>query len=99
MGSRCSHSSNHRMGWIMKQMTKQELIKLKKQATQKNDWEEVDGFKATKPTSIRLPPKLISDLEKIAQVRGEKSYQTLLKHWVEERVDYEMELIELAREK
>jgi hypothetical protein len=83
----------------MKQISKQELLRLKKQATQEGEWEEVEGFKATKPTSIRFSPKLISDLEKIAHIRGEKSYQTLLKHWVEERVDYELELIELVREK
>jgi hypothetical protein len=49
--------------------------------------------------SIRLSPKLILDLEKIARLRGEKSYQALLKRWVTERVEYEMELIDLAKSK
>lgn len=83
----------------MKQPKNRELSKLKKQASNERSWQEVEGFNATKPTSIRLSPQLIKGLEKIAQLRGEKSYQTLLKRWVAERVEYEMELIALARHK
>ncbi len=83
----------------MKQPSKQELALLKTEAKQDKAWEEVERFKVTKPTSIRLSPQLIRDLEKIAILRGEKSYQALLKRWVTERVQYEMELIDLAKSK
>ena len=81
----------------MKQPSKQELAKLKDEAAAESAWEEAPGFKATKPTSIRLSPQLIRDLEKIAHLRGEKSYQALLKRWVTERVKYEKELIDLVK--
>ena len=83
----------------MKQPTKQELARLKTESKQDHSWEEVDRFKVTKPTSIRLSPQLIRNLEKIAYLRGEKSYQALLKRWVAERVEYELELIDLAQSK
>jgi predicted DNA-binding protein len=81
----------------MKQPSKQELAKLKAEVTQKIVWEEAGHFEVAKPTSIRLSPKLIQDLEKLSHLRGEKSYQALLKRWVTERVKYEMELITLAK--
>ena len=83
----------------MKPPNKRELSKLKKDSGKENLWEESEGFEATKPTSIRLSPQLIKNLEKIASLRGERSYQTLLKRWVAERVQYEIELIELAKHK
>lgn len=83
----------------MKQPSKQKLAQLKAEASQEAAWEKVESFTAAKPTSIRLSPRLIQDLEKIAHLRGEKSYQTLLKRWVSERVEYEMELIDLAKSK
>ena len=83
----------------MKQPPKHELEKFKKEASSENAWEEVDSFKVAKPTSIRLSPQLIRDLEKIANLRGEKSYQSLLKRWVAERVRYELELITLVKSK
>ncbi len=83
----------------MKQPSKYELTRLKAEAHEKNAWEEVNRFKVAKPTSIRLSPQLIRDLEKITHLRGEKSYQTLLKRWVTERVGYEMELIDLVKSK
>ena len=83
----------------MKQPSKKELAQLKRSALKAQDWEEVEGFSASKPTSIRLSPKLIQDLQKIADLRGEQSYQTLLKKWVAERISYEIELVELVRRK
>lgn len=83
----------------MKQPSKKELAQLKRSTLKVEDWEEVEGFSVSKPTSIRLSPKLIRDLQKIAELRGERSYQTLLKKWVAERINYEIELVELARRK
>ncbi|NBX93923.1 MAG: hypothetical protein EB078_02725 [Proteobacteria bacterium] len=81
----------------MKQPSKREIEKLKKEALDTSKWEKVSGFEVGKPTSIRLPPELISSLQKIAKLRGERSYQTLLKKWLLERATYEIELVQLAR--
>ena len=83
----------------MKQPRKRELKKLKYSVQKESEWEEVKGFKGTKPTSIRFSPDLIKGLEQVASLRGERSYQTLLKRWVAERLKYEMEIIELVRKK
>ena len=83
----------------MKQPSKREIEKLKKEALDAAKWEKVEGFEVGRPTSIRLPPDLIASLQKIADLRGERSYQTLLKKWLLERASYEMELDSLARGK
>ena len=83
----------------MKQPSKRELDRLKKEALDESKWEKVPNFEIGRPTSIRLPPELIASLQKIAELRGERSYQTLLKKWLSERASYEMELVGLARGK
>ncbi len=83
----------------MKQPSKIDLEKLKREALDASKWEMVSGFEAGRPTSIRLPPNLIETLQKIAELRGERSYQTLLKKWLMERAAYEIELVQLARGK
>ena len=83
----------------MKQPSKKELEELKKEVLQKENWEKVEGFSATRPTSIRLPDKMIHDLQYLAQLRGERSYQKLLKNWVTDKVNYEMKLVSLAKKK
>ena len=83
----------------MKQPSKREIEKLKKEALDPTKWEKVEGFEVGRPTSIRLPPDLIASLQKIAELRGERSYQTLLKKWLLERASYEIELVQLARGK
>ena len=83
----------------MKQPSKREIEKLKKEALDPTKWEKVESFEVGRPTSIRLPPDLIASLQKIAELRGERSYQTLLKKWLLERASYEIELVQLARGK
>lgn len=83
----------------MKQPSKKELDRLKKEALDESKWEKVSNFEVGRPTSIRLPPDLIASLQRIAELRGERSYQTLLKKWLSERASYEMELVQLARGK
>ena len=83
----------------MKQPSKKELERIKKDVLDPTKWEKVSGFEVGRPTSIRLPPDLIASLQKIAELRGERSYQTLLKKWLSERATYEMEIIQLARGK
>lgn len=81
----------------MKKISKKQIAKLKKETGNKDNWTKVDSFSASKSTSIRLPPELIDGLETLADLRGERSYQALLKQWVTERVRYELELINLAK--
>lgn len=83
----------------MKQPSKKELERLKKETKETNKWEETSPFNATKLTPIRLPDELIEDLQKIAELRGERNYEVLLKRWLLERAKYEMELVELARKR
>lgn len=83
----------------MKQPSKKEIEKLKKEALDQSKWERVSSFEVGRPTSIRLPPDLIESIQKIAELRGERSYQTLLKKWLLERASYEIELVQLARGK
>ncbi len=41
-------------------------------------------------TSIRLPMTMIKELRKIAQKKGDIGYQTLLKIWIAERLEKEL---------
>lgn len=83
----------------MKQPSKKHLEKLKKEARNKENWKKIEGFRASRPTSIRLSDKMIHDLQYLAKLHGEISYQKLLKRWVRNKVSYEMELISLAKKK
>ncbi len=83
----------------MKQPSKKDLLKLKKEVIQNEKWEEVEPFHLTYPTSIRLPANLVHGLQLLADLHGERSYQSLLKRWVSERVKYELELIEQVKDK
>jgi len=83
----------------MKKFSKKEIEELKNDALNNKNWKKVKSFKATKPTSIRLDQKVIKCLQYLAEIRGENSYQKLLKRWVQDKVDYEMSLISLAKKK
>ena len=83
----------------MRQPSRKVIQQLKAEIRDENSWEKVDSFKASKLTSIRLSPSLIKGLEKLAKLHGERSYQTLLKKWVAERVSYEMNLVGLAHKR
>lgn len=83
----------------MKQPSKKEIELLKKEVSESNKWEETSSFNASKANQIRLPDELIEDLQKIAELRGEKNYQVLLKRWLLERAKYEIELVDLARKR
>ena len=38
------------------------------------------------PTAVRLPHRLVQDLQKFAEQQGKSEYQTLVKTWIEERL-------------
>jgi hypothetical protein len=83
----------------MRQPKPKELKKLMKESEDSVDWQEMVPFELAKPTSIRFSPSLIKALRKLAKLHGERSYQSLLKKWVTERVSYETHLIKVAKGK
>ena len=38
------------------------------------------------PTSVRLPRRLVQDLQKFAEEQGNSDFRTLVKTWIEERL-------------
>ena len=46
--------------------------------------------KSALSTSIRLPREMVNRLRKIAVQKGDIGYQTLIKIWLAERLDFEL---------
>jgi hypothetical protein len=44
------------------------------------------------PTSVRLPTKLVKALKAVAELEGERDYQTMVRRWIEERLRQEARL-------
>ena len=45
--------------------------------------------KRQSPGAIRLPPRLVENLKTLAESEGEPEYQTMVKRWIEERLQQE----------
>ena len=45
--------------------------------------------KRQSPGAIRLPSKLVENLKTLAESEGEPEYQTMVKRWIEERLQQE----------
>jgi hypothetical protein len=45
--------------------------------------------KRKSPGAIRLPSKLVENLKTLAESEGEREYQTMVKRWIEERLQKE----------
>ncbi|MGH7962085.1 MAG: hypothetical protein ACRERD_09720 [Candidatus Binatia bacterium] len=72
--------------------------RLQGEANRPELWERVEGFtKLTRPTAIRLTPTLAKRLHSLAAFHGATSAEELAKHWLAERITYELGLIEKAR--
>jgi len=41
------------------------------------------------PTALRLPSTLVESLKKVAESEGEPEYQTMVRRWIEERLQRE----------
>ena len=41
------------------------------------------------PAALRLPPKLVQTLQSLAESEGEPGYQTMVRRWIEERLQQE----------
>ena len=80
------------------QPSKKIVTQLRAEATCPELWERVEGFtKLSRPTAIRLTPTMAKRLNTLAVVHGSDSAEELAKHWLAERIEYELNLIEKAR--
>lgn len=79
---------------------KQKKLKVKKREIKydPNEWDEsksVEVIPEKRPigisTSIRLPKAMVLKLKKIANKKGDIGYQTLIKIWIAERLEEELE--------
>ena len=70
-----------------------------KDAYDPNEWDESKSVEVTPEprmktgisTSIRLPTDMVKKLRRIASKKGDIGYQTLIKIWIAERLDEELE--------
>jgi hypothetical protein len=51
--------------------------------------ERMSRAKRPNPGAVRLPPKLVENLKTLAESEGEPEYQTMVKRWIEERLQQE----------
>ena len=51
--------------------------------------ERMSRAKPYSPGAIRLPSKLIENLKMLAESEGEPEYQTMVRRWIEERLQHE----------
>ena len=83
----------------MRKITKKEIARLRAEASQPEKWEKVEGFTGlVRPEAIRLTPTLAKRLTTLAAFHGTKSAEELAKRWLVERIEYELGLIEKARQ-
>ena len=51
--------------------------------------ERMSRAKRQSPGAIRLPSELVENLKTLAESGGEHEYQTMVKRWIEERLEKE----------
>jgi hypothetical protein len=79
--------------------SKRAIERLRAEAERPELWERVKGFTGlTRPVAIRLTPTLAKRLNTLAMFHEAGSAEELAKRWLAERVDYELGLIEKARQ-
>ncbi len=79
--------------------SKKTAERLRAEANRAELWERAEGFTGlTRPAAIRLTPTLAKRLNTLAVFHGTGSAEELAKRWLAERIDYELDLIEKARQ-
>ncbi len=70
--------------------TEQEAIELEYHSMKPEDFDDLmaDAEFHT-PSSVRLPAEMVESLKVVAKSKGEPEYQTLVKRWIEERLQIE----------
>ena len=80
-------------------LSKKTIERLRAEASRLELWERVEGFTGlARPAAIRLTPTLAKRLHTLAVFHGANSAEELAKRWLAERIDYELGLIEKARQ-
>lgn len=83
----------------MSRPAKKTVMRLRIEGNQANLWERVEGFTGlSRPPAIRLTPTLAKRLNTLATFHRTGSAEELAKRWLAERIDYELSLIEKARQ-
>lgn len=83
----------------MRKLTKTAAARLQAEANRPELWDRVEGFtNLVRPSAIRLTPTLAKRLKTLAAFHGVGSAEELGKRWLAERITYELELIEKARQ-
>jgi len=83
----------------MNKPSKKTVVRLRVEADRPELWERVEGFtELARPEAIRLTPTLAKRLNTLAVFHGTGSAEELAKRWLAERIDYELDLIEKARQ-
>ena len=71
----------------------QEKIELEYHQMKPEDFDDLmTRAKRHTPTAIRLPAHLVETLKMMAELEGEPQYQTLVRRWIEERLQQEAKL-------
>jgi hypothetical protein len=81
-----------------KQPSRKVVAQLRAEADRPELWEQVEGFtNLVRPAAIRLTPTLAKQLNTLAVLHGANDGEELAKQWLNERITYELALIEKAR--
>ena len=68
----------------------QEEVELKYHQMQPEEFDELmKQAQLHTPDIIKLPAKLVTKLRKVAKTAGEPEYQTMVRRWIEERLQQE----------
>ena len=83
----------------VKQPSKKTVARLRTEINRPEKWEQIEGFTGlSRPSAIRLTPTLAKRLNALAIFHGTRNAEELAKRWLAERIDYELDLIEKARQ-
>ena len=84
----------------LKSPSKKVIERLRGETNRPELWERVESFSGVvRPPVIRLTPTLAKRLNTLAVFHGTNSGEELAKQWLTERIEYELGLIEKARQK
>jgi len=71
----------------------QEKIELEYHQMKPDEFDEqMSNAKKHAADSIRLPGEMVETLKIVAELKGERDYQTIVRKWIEERLEQEAKL-------
>lgn len=83
-----------------KKLTEQEIDQFVIDESDNEDaWEFEAVVEHPKAISLRLDTALIRKLKMLSKLHGKRGYQTLIKDWISEKVDQEIEMIKEVKAK